>query len=222
MLRVLLADDQELFRAGFATILGAEPDIEVVAEAADGAQAVRAAVEHRPDVVLMDMRMPILDGVAATRQVCSRTPSRVLALTMFDTDDYLYAVLRAGASGFLLKDAPRADLVNAVRVVAAGDALLAPAVTARVLGELHRRGHPSPALTAAISALTARETDVLRLIAAGLSNAEIAAREQLSEHTIKTHAGNLFAKLGLRDRAQAVMVAYESGLVVPGTLASPD
>jgi len=216
MLRVVIADDQELFRAGFATILGAEPDIEVVAEAGDGAEAVRAAVEHRPDVVLMDMRMPILDGVAATRQVCSSTPSRVLALTMFDTDDYLYAVLRAGASGFLLKDAPRADLVNAVRVVAAGDALLAPAVTARVLGELYRRGHPSPALATAISALTARETDVLRLIAAGLSNAEIAAREQLSEHTVKTHVGNLFAKLAVRDRAQAVMVAYESGLVVPG------
>ncbi|MFI5896119.1 response regulator [Actinoplanes sp. NPDC051513] len=217
MLRVVLADDQDLFRAGFATILGAEPDIEVVAEAPDGAEAVRAAVEHRPDVVLMDMRMPILDGVAATRQVCERTTSRVLALTMYDTDDYLYAVLRAGASGFLLKDAPRAELVNAVRVVAAGDALLAPAVTARVLGELYRRGHPDPALAAAISTLTARETDVLRLIAAGLSNAEIAARRRLSEHTVKTHVGNLFAKLALRDRAQAVMVAYESGLVVPGS-----
>jgi len=160
--------------------------------------------------------MPILDGVAATRQVCERTTSRVLALTMYDTDDYLYAVLRAGASGFLLKDAPRAELVNAVRVVAAGDALLAPAVTARVLGELYRRGNPDPALAAAISTLTARETDVLRLIAAGLSNSEIAARRRLSEHTVKTHVGNLFAKLALRDRAQAVMVAYESGLVVPG------
>jgi DNA-binding NarL/FixJ family response regulator len=217
MLRVLLADDQDLFRAGFATILNAEPDIEVVAEAPDGAEAVRAAVEHRPDVVLMDMRMPILDGVAATRQVCARTSSRVLALTMFDTDEYLYAVLRAGASGFLLKDVPRADLVAAVRVIAAGDALLAPAVTARVLGELHRRGHLDPALSAAISGLTARETDVLRLIAAGLSNAEIAAHHRLSEHTVKTHVGNLFAKLNLRDRAQAVMVAYESGLVVPGS-----
>ena len=216
MVRVVLADDQDLFRAGFATILGAEPDIEVVAEAPDGAEAVRAAVEHRPDVVLMDMRMPILDGVAATRQVCERTTSRVLALTMYDTDDYLYAVLRAGASGFLLKDAPRAELVNAVRVVAAGDALLAPAVTARVLGELYQRGNPDPALAAAISTLTARETDVLRLIAAGLSNSEIAARRRLSEHTVKTHVGNLFAKLALRDRAQAVMVAYESGLVVPG------
>ncbi|MEV6847027.1 response regulator transcription factor [Actinoplanes sp. NPDC051411] len=217
MLRVVLADDQDLFRAGFATILGAEPDIEVVAEAADGAAAVRAAVEHRPDVVLMDMRMPVLDGVAATRQVCERTAGRVLALTMFDTDDYLYAVLRAGASGFLLKDAPRAELVNAVRVVAAGDALLAPGVTARVIGELHRRGRPDPALATAIAGLTGRETDVLRLIAAGLSNAEIAAHHRLSEHTVKTHVGNLFAKLGLRDRAQAVMVAYESGLVVPGS-----
>ncbi|RQX15069.1 DNA-binding response regulator [Micromonospora ureilytica] len=216
MLRVVLADDQDLFRAGFATILGAEPDIEVVAEAPDGAAAVRAAREHRPDVVLMDMRMPVLDGVAATRQVCAFTPSRVLALTMFDTDDYLYAALRAGASGFLLKDAPRADLVNAVRVVAAGDALLAPAVTARVIGELHRRGHPDPALAAAVTALTARETDVLRLIAAGLSNAEIAAHHHLSEHTVKTHVGNLLTKLHLRDRAQAVMIAYESGLVIPG------
>jgi DNA-binding NarL/FixJ family response regulator len=217
MPRVVLADDQDLFRAGFATILGAEPDIEVVAEAADGAAAVRAAVRHNPDVVLMDMRMPVLDGVAATRQVCERTASRVLALTMFDTDDYLYAVLRAGASGFLLKDAPRADLVNAVRVVAAGDALLAPGATARVIGELHRRGHPDPALAVALTGLTARETEVLRLIAGGLSNAEIAAHHRLSEHTVKTHVGNLFAKLGLRDRAQAVMVAYESGLVVPGS-----
>ncbi|MEV4123002.1 response regulator transcription factor [Micromonospora sp. NPDC049645] len=216
MLRVVLADDQDLFRAGFATILGAEPDIEVVAEAADGAAAVQAALAHRPDVVLMDMRMPVLDGVAATRRVCALTRSRVLALTMFNTDDYLYAALRAGASGFLLKDAPRADLVNAVRVVAAGDALLAPVVTARVIGELHRRGHPDPALAAAVTALTARETDVLRLIAAGLSNAEIAAHHRLSEHTVKTHVGNLLAKLHLRDRAQAVMTAYESGLVVPG------
>jgi DNA-binding NarL/FixJ family response regulator len=216
VLRLVLADDQDLFRAGFATILGAEPDIEVVAEAADGAAAVQAAIQYAPDVVLMDMRMPILDGVAATRQVCARTPSRVLALTMFDTDEYLYAVLRAGASGFLLKDVPRAELVRAVRVVAAGDALLAPAVTARVIGELHRRGLPDPALAAAISSLTARETDVLRLIAAGLSNAEIARHHRLSEHTVKTHVGNLFAKLGLRDRAQAVMIAYESGLVIPG------
>jgi DNA-binding NarL/FixJ family response regulator len=152
---------------------------------------VRAAVRHRPDVVLMDMRMPVLDGVAATRQVCERTASRVLALTMFDTDDYLYAALRAGASGFLLKDAPRAALVGAVRVIAAGDALLAPGVTARVIGELHRRGHPDPDLAAAIAGLTGRETDVLRLIAAGLSNAEIAAHHRLSEHTVKTHVGNL-------------------------------
>ncbi|BCY10611.1 response regulator transcription factor [Actinoplanes sp. L3-i22] len=221
MTRVLLADDQELFRAGFATILGAEPDLEIVGEAADGAAAVRAAVELRPDLVLMDMRMPVLDGVEATRQVCARTDSRVLALTMFDTDDYLYAVLRAGASGFLLKDVPRAELVNAVRVVAAGDALLAPAVTARVLGELHRRGHPDPALATAVTTLTPRETDVLRLIAAGLTNAEIAAHHHLSEHTVKTHVGNLFTKLALRDRAQAVMIAYESGLVVAGQTPLP-
>jgi DNA-binding NarL/FixJ family response regulator len=217
MLRVVLADDQELFRTGFATILEAEPDIKVVAEAADGAAAVRAAVDHEPDVVLMDMRMPVMDGVAATRQVCEQTDSRVLALTMFDTDEYLYAALRAGASGFLLKGVPRAELVNAVRVVASGESLLAPAVTARVLGELHRRGHPNPSLAAAVDGLTVRETDVLRLIAGGLSNAEIAAHHHLSEHTVKTHIGNLFGKLGLRDRAQAVMVAYESGLVVPGS-----
>ncbi|WP_436533505.1 response regulator [Actinoplanes sp. HUAS TT8] len=217
MMRVVIADDQELFRAGFATILRAEPDIEVVAEAADGAAAVQAATELQPDVVLMDMRMPVLDGVEATRQVCARTDSRVLALTMFDPDEYLYAVLRAGASGFLLKDVPRAELVHAVRVVAAGDALLAPAVTTRVIGELHRRGHPDHTLARAVAALTPRETDVLRLIAGGLTNAEIAAHHQLSEHTIKTHVGNLFIKLDLRDRAQAVMVAYESGLVVPGS-----
>ncbi|MFI5956726.1 response regulator [Cryptosporangium sp. NPDC051539] len=215
-LRVVLADDQDLFRAGFATILSAEHGIDVVAEAADGAAAVRAAVAHRPDVVLMDMRMPVLDGVAATRQVCERTASRVIALTMYDTDEYLYAALRAGASGFLLKDLPRAELVRAVRVVASGEALLAPAVTRRVIGELHRRGHPSPELTTELARLTPRETDVLRLIAAGRSNAEIAAGWQLSEHTVKTHVGNLLAKLHLRDRAQAVMYAYESGLVVPG------
>ncbi len=216
-MRVVIADDQELFRAGFATILRAESDIEVVAEAPDGAAAVRAAAALTPDVVLMDMRMPVLDGVEATRQVCASTSSRVLALTMFDPDEYLYAVLRAGASGFLLKDVPRAELVHAVRVVAAGDSLLAPAVTTRVIGELHRRGHPDPAMAAAVAALTPRETEVLRLIAAGLSNGEIAARHHLSEHTIKTHIGNLFIKLALRDRAQAVMVAYESGLVVPGS-----
>jgi DNA-binding NarL/FixJ family response regulator len=217
MMRVVIADDQELFREGFATILRAEPDIEVVADAADGAAAVRAAAALRPDVVLMDMRMPVLDGVEATRQVCATTDSRVLALTMFDPDEYLYEVLRAGASGFLLKDVPRAELVHAVRVVAAGDSLLAPAVTTRVIGELHRRGHPDHAMAAAVSALTPRETEVLRSIAAGLTNAEIAARHHLSEHTIKTHIGNLFTKLALRDRAQAVMVAYESGLVVPGS-----
>lgn len=216
-MRVVIADDQELFRAGFATILRAESDIDVVAEVADGSEAVRAAAELAPDVVLMDMRMPVLDGVEATRQVCAATGSRVLALTMFDPDEYLYAVLRAGASGFLLKDVPRAELVHAVRVVAAGDSLLAPAVTTRVIGELYRRGLPDAALASAVAALTPRETEVLRLIAAGLTNNEIAAHYHLSEHTIKTHIGNLFTKLDLRDRAQAVMVAYESGLVIPGS-----
>ncbi|MFD1369693.1 response regulator transcription factor [Actinoplanes sichuanensis] len=215
-MRVVLADDQELFRAGFAAILAAETDIEVVGEAADGAAAVRAAVRLAPDLVLMDMRMPVLDGVAATRQVCERTTARVLALTMYDTDDYLYAALRAGAGGFLLKDARRAELVRAVRVVAAGEALLSPAVTRRVIGELRRHGRPDPAAAARLAALTARETDVLRLVAAGRSNAEIAAARRLSEHTVKTHMGNLLAKLHLRDRAQAVVFAYESGLVVPG------
>jgi DNA-binding NarL/FixJ family response regulator len=212
MLRVVLADDQDLFRAGFATILGAEPDIEVVAEAADGAAAVRAAVEHRPDVVLMDMRMPVLDGVAATREVCERTDSRVLALTMFDTDDYLYAVLRAGASGFLLKDVPRAGLVNAVRVVAAGDALLAPGVTARVIGELHRRGHPDPALVTALAGLTGRETEVLRLVAKGMSYKQIAERLFLSHRTVQNHVQNTLRKLQLHNRVQLVRYAIEQGL----------
>ena len=212
-LRVVIADDQPMMRAGFKAVLEATGDIEVVGEAANGVEAIQAAAEHRPDVVLMDIRMPVMDGIEATRQLPRQ---KVLILTTFGLDDYIIAALRAGASGFLLKDAPRADLVRAVRVVAAGDALLAPAVTTRVLGELYRRGHPDPALAAAIRSLTARETDVLRLIAAGRSNAEIAAHHRLSEHTIKTHVGNLLAKLGLRDRAQAVMVAYESGLVVPG------
>ena len=215
--KVLLVDDQPLLRLGFRMILENEPDLEVVGEASDGARAAAMTAALAPDVVLMDVRMPAVDGIEGTRRIVgSGSAARILVLTTFNLDEYVYAALRAGASGFLLKDAPRAELVNAVRVVAAGDALLAPAVTARVLGELYRRGNPDPALAAAISTLTARETDVLRLIAAGLSNSEIAARRRLSEHTVKTHVGNLFAKLALRDRAQAVMVAYESGLVVPG------
>ncbi|WP_026315878.1 response regulator [Actinokineospora enzanensis] len=216
MIRVLVADDQDLFRGGFTMILAAQPDIEVVGEAADGAAAVEAAERLRPDVVLMDVRMPVLDGVAATARVCARTDARVIVLTMFDLDEYVYAALRAGASGFLLKDIRRDDLVGAVRLVAGGEALLAPTVTRRLIGELLRRGHAVPRLAARLGELTERETATLRQVARGLSNAEIAAELFVTEHTVKTHVSNVLAKLGLRDRAQAVVFAYESGLVVAG------
>ncbi|GAA3445394.1 response regulator [Planomonospora venezuelensis] len=216
MLRVLVVDDQDLFRGGFSLILDAQPGITVVGEAADGAEAVRRAVELGPDVVLMDIRMPNMDGVEATARICERTDARVLALTMFDLDEYVYAVLRAGASGFLLKDAHRDELVAAVRVVAAGEALLAPAVTRRLIADLVGRGGAVPRLKARLGELTARERETLERVARGMSNAEIAAGLHVSEHTVKTHVSNLLAKLGLRDRAQAVVFAYESGLVVAG------
>ncbi|MEW9528591.1 response regulator [Microbispora sp. NPDC049125] len=216
MLRVLVADDQDLFRGGFSMILDAQPGITVVGEASDGAEAVRAAVELRPDLVLMDVRMPRMDGVEATRRICASTTARVLVLTMFDLDEYVYAALRAGASGFLLKDAHRDDLVGAVRVVAAGEALLAPSVTRRLIASLARTGHAVPRLEARLGELTLRETQILAQVARGLSNAEVAAELVVSEHTVKTHVSNMLAKLGLRDRAQAVVFAYESGLVVPG------
>ncbi|WP_214326813.1 response regulator [Nonomuraea sediminis] len=219
MLRVLIVDDQDLFRAGFAMILGAQPDIEVVGEAGDGADAVAAAVELAPDVVLMDVQMPGMDGVEATAQICATTSAKVLILTMFDLDEYVYGALRAGASGFILKDIRRDELAHAVRVVAAGESLLAPAVTRRLVEDLVRRpGHGvAPRLAARLEALTERESETLRLVAAGRSNAEIAARLVVSEHTVKTHVSRILTKLDLRDRVQAVVFAYESGLVVPGS-----
>jgi len=216
-IRVVVADDQELVRAGFCVILNTADGISVVGEAANGVQAVAQAAEHRPDVVLMDVRMPEMDGLEATRLITTAQPAtKVVMLTTFDLDDYVYAALRAGASGFLLKDSPRADLIAAVRAAAAGNALLAPSVTRRLIEAFARRPAemlPSPAQLASI---TAREQDVLMLIARGRSNAEIATALYVSEATVKTHVGSLLAKLGLRDRVQAVILAYETGLVVPG------
>jgi DNA-binding NarL/FixJ family response regulator len=220
--RVLVVDDQALVRSGFTVILDAEPDLAVVGEAADGVQAIDAAVALQPDVVLMDVRMPGTDGIAATTAICERTAARVLILTTYDLDEYVYDALRAGASGFLLKSMRRHDLVNAVRTVAAGEALLAPSVTRRLIAEVVGRSRPgvnAPA-GARLRGLSPRETDTLRQLARGLSNAEIAAELFVTEHTVKTHVSNLLAKLGLRDRVQAVVLAYESGLVVAGSAAT--
>jgi DNA-binding NarL/FixJ family response regulator len=219
---VVIVDDQAMVREGFAALLRAQADIEVVATAADGAQAVTVVRDQAPDVVLMDIRMPMMDGLAATRAILDRPAGghlpRVVALTTFDLDDYVFEALRVGASGFLLKDAPAADLVNAVRVVASGDALLAPSVTRRLIADFVVRGRrrAEPAQAAVLRGLTPRETDVLRLIARGLSNQEIADELVVAEQTVKTHVSRLLAKLGVRDRVQAVVLAYESGLVVPG------
>jgi DNA-binding NarL/FixJ family response regulator len=219
-IRVLVADDQELVRTGFRMILETEEGIEVVAQAADGVEAVERARRHVPDVVLMDVRMPRLDGIEATARLVGPAaspalPVRVLMLTTFDLDDYVYSALRNGASGFLLKDTPPEDLVRAIRVVAAGEALLAPTVTRRLIEELSRApARPSP--PPALGALTDREREVLGLVARGLSNSEIAAELVLGETTVKTHVGRILTKLGLRDRVQAVVLAYESGLVTPG------
>ncbi len=215
MIRVLIADDQALVRSGFRVILEAEHDIEVVAEAGDGVEAVRAARSARPDVVLMDIRMPNLDGIEATRQIAAtRNAARILILTTFDLDEYVFLALRAGAGGFLLKDAGVPELLHAVRVVARGDALLAPSVTRRLIEDYLQR--PVTSTTDDLTDLTPREIEVLRLVARGLSNAGIARTLTLGEATVKTHVARIFAKLGLHDRAQAVIVAYETGLVRPG------
>ncbi len=217
MTRVLIADDQALVRGGFRMILEAQSDITVVAEAADGRQAIALARSQPPDVVLMDIRMPGMDGIEATRQLLKTAGPgpRVLMLTTFDLDEYVYEAIRAGASGFLLKDVPPDDLVHAVRVVAAGDVLLAPAITRRLVEEFVRRPLPGRRPTE-LDRLTERELDVLRLVARGLSNAEIAAHLVLGETTVKTHVTRVLGKLGLRDRVQAVVLAYESGLVHAG------
>ena len=216
MITVLLVDDQALVRAGFAMILSAADDLEVVGEAADGAEALAVARRERPDVVLMDIRMPRMDGIEATRAMAALpSPPRVLILTTYSLDEYVYAAIRAGASGFLLKDAPPEELRRAVRVVAAGDALLSPSVTRRLLEEFADRLEPEPVPAGDLDLLTAREREVLTLVAEGLSNAEIADRLVVGEATVKTHVGRVLAKLGLRDRVQAVVLAYRTGLVRP-------
>lgn len=220
MIRVMVVDDQAMVREGFAALLSAQPDIMVVGDAANGADAVTASRRLDPDVILMDVRMPVMDGLAATGRILDVPPGatapKVLILTTFDLDDYVFGALRAGASGFVLKDAPSAELVHAVRVIASGEALLAPSVTKRLIADYASRGQPDRRRHAALGSLTPRETDVLRLIADGRSNQEIAADLVLAEQTVKTHVSRLLAKLDLRDRAQAVVFAYESGLVVPG------
>jgi DNA-binding NarL/FixJ family response regulator len=215
---VLVVDDQALVREGLRLVLEAEPDLEVVGEAGDGDAAVREALRLRPDVVLMDVRMPGTDGLTATRRLLGGTgpAPKVLVLTTFDLDEYVYEALRAGASGFLLKSAPRRHLVHAVRSVAEGDALLDPSLTRRLVEDFVHRPPPDAGRPAALRGLTDREVEVLSLVAQGLSNAEIAARLVLGETTVKTHVGSVFAKLGLRDRVQAVVLAYECGLVRPG------
>jgi len=220
MIRVLIADDQELVRTGFRVILNAEPDLEVVGEASDGRETIEAVSSLSPEVVLMDIRMPNLDGIEATRRIAKgdRSP-RVLILTTFDLDEYVYEALRAGASGFLLKDAGADELLHAVRVVAAGEALLSPSITRRLIEDYARRP-PAREQPAALAELTARELEVFRLIARGLSNGDIARELFVGDATVKTHVARIFAKLDLHDRAQAVVLAYESGLVQPGAAAS--
>jgi DNA-binding NarL/FixJ family response regulator len=217
--RVLIADDQQLLRASFAVLVGAAAGLEVVGEAGDGLQAVEQATALRPDVVLMDIRMPGLDGIEATRRICGAAPTagvKVLILTTFDLDAYVFSALRAGASGFLLKDTPAGDLLTAIRVVAGGEALLAPSVTRRLIGEFARQPRPRRQPARPLNGITAREREVLRLIGQGLSNTEIADHLVISIATVKTHVGQLLAKLHARDRAQLVIAAYEGGLVTVG------
>jgi len=217
VIRTLVADDQEVVREGFAALLGTQSDMTVVASAADGAEAVSLSAEHRPDVVLMDVRMPVMDGIEATRRIAAATENglpRILILTTFDLDDYVYDALQAGASGFLLKDVPAEALFEAVRVIAGGEALLAPAITRRLIAEFARL-RPRQVRPEALSELTPREIEILGLVAEGLANREIAERLVLSDETVKTHVSHVLRKLGLRDRAQAVVIAYETGLVVP-------
>jgi DNA-binding NarL/FixJ family response regulator len=220
MIRVLLVDDQSLIRTGFRMILDAEEDIDVVGESADGTQAIDSVKRLKPDVVLMDIRMPEMDGIEATRRIVSTAnaeePVRVLMLTTFDLDEYVYDALRAGASGFLLKDVPAEQLANGIRLVAEGDSLLAPSVTRRLIEEFSKTQRADAPPPASFDELTARELEVLRLIARGMSNAEIADELVVSETTVKTHVTRVLLKLGVRDRVQAVVTAYESGLVEPG------
>ncbi|MER5422652.1 response regulator transcription factor [Streptosporangium roseum] len=216
MIRVLVADDQALLRGSFRVLVDTAPDLTTVGEAGTGAEAVGLARSERPDVVLMDVRMPEMDGIEATRRICGSADTagvRVLMLTTFDLDEYVYAALRAGASGFLLKDTPPGELLAAIRVVAAGEGLLAPTVTRRLIAEFARRPEPSQPLAGELGGVTGRERDVLALIARGLSNTEIAGHLRLSLATVKTHVGRLLSKLGARDRAQLVILAYETGLV---------
>ncbi|HYB85323.1 MAG TPA: response regulator transcription factor [Streptosporangiaceae bacterium] len=216
-IRVVIADDQGMVRSGFSVLLNAQPDIEVIAEATNGQEAVARAAELHPDVILMDVRMPVLDGLQATRQITEMADApKVLVLTTFDLDDYVYEALRSGASGFLLKDASAGELAHAVRLVAAGDALLSPGVTRRLIAEFARMGAPRSPSRAHLDGLTERESEVLALVARGKSNAEIADVLVVAEQTVKTHVSRILMKLGLRDRTQAVVFAYETGLVHPG------
>ena len=221
-IRVLLVDDQALIRAGFRMILDAEDDMDVVGECADGTQAVDSVRRLKPDVVLMDIRMPEMDGIEATRLIAGGGDGvpRVLMLTTFDLDEYVYDALRAGASGFLLKDVPAEQLVDGIRVIAQGDALLAPSVTKRLIHEFSRGGASQRSAPASLEELTPRELEVFKLIARGMSNAEIAAELVVSETTVKTHVARVLMKLGVRDRVQAVVLAYESGVVAPGATSS--
>ena len=218
--RIVVADDHDVVRSGFAGLLATQPEFTVVGTARDGLEAVRLGRELQPDVVLMDIRMPRMDGIEATRQLARQRPNRprILILTTFDLDQYVYDALRAGASGFLLKDTTAEQLFDAVRVIAAGDALLAPGITRRLISEFAQRPSTGPQPTPPLEDLTPRETEVLKLVAQGLSNAEIAGHLVVTEETIKTHVSRVLNKLGLRDRTQAVVVAYETRLVTPGSL----